>query len=154
MRKQYTIEGVRAAVRDNVSMAGVLRDLGLKPVGGNYKTVKAIITANSIDTSHFTGKGWNVGLKFKPKRVLKNEEIFVEESNYSCTWRLRERYKKLTGICVCQSCGLSEWMGKAIPLEIHHINGENRDNRLDNLILLCPNCHAQTEHYRGRAKKK
>lgn len=43
-------------------------------------------------------------------------------------------------------------MGKPIPLEIHHINRVNTDNRLSNLQLLCPNCHAQTEYYRGRAQ--
>ncbi|MBQ3977788.1 MAG: hypothetical protein II632_02960, partial [Bacteroidales bacterium] len=65
MRKvRYTIEDVRKAVVENKSIAGVLRQLGLKPIGGNYKTIKQIIADNRIDTSHFTGKGWNVDLAF------------------------------------------------------------------------------------------
>lgn len=153
-RGGYTIDDVKAAVIASKSMASVLRLLGLKPVGGNYKTVKRIIDAHGIDTSHFTGQGWNVGLAFKPNEGMADTEVFVENSNYKCSWRLREKYKRHTGISWCQSCGYSEWLGKTIPLEIHHKNGITSDNRVDNLELLCPNCHALTEHYRGRAKKK
>ena len=52
----------------------------------------------------------------------------------------------------CECCGLSEWMGKEIPLELHHKNGNHHDNTWDNLQILCPNCHGQTEHYRGANK--
>lgn len=154
MKKQYTTEDVISAVATNLSIAGVLRALGLKPVGGNYKTINNIIHKNNIDISHFTGQGWNVGLKFRPRAEVTDESIFVADSTYNCSWRLRERYKKHTGFNKCQICGLSEWHGHPIPLEIHHINGNNRDNRLENLQLVCPNCHALTEHYRGRAKQR
>ena len=49
--------------------------------------------------------------------------------------------------------GNYEWNGLPIPLELNHINGKNIDNRIENLEILCPNCHAQTEHYRGKSKK-
>ena len=152
-KRKYEIEDVRKAVAENLSIAGVLRQLGLKPIGGNYRTINRIISDNKIDTSHFTGQGWNVGLRFKPKQELKDSDVFVENSNYKCSWRLRERYKKLTGRTSCECCGLSEWRGLPIPLEIHHINGNNTDNRLPNLTLLCPNCHAQTGNYRGKGRK-
>ena len=151
-KKGYTIEEVRLAVVDNKSIAGVLRQLGLRPLGSNYRTIKRIIADNKIDISHFTGQGWNVGLAFRPNTGLSDEELFVENSSYKCSWRLREHYKKATGINHCENCGLSSWQGERIPLEIHHINGINTDNRLDNLKLLCPNCHSLTNNYRGRAK--
>ena len=151
MRKKYTYDDVKSAVAENVSIAGVLRQLGLRPIGGNYRTINRIIDENHYDTSHFTGKGWNVGLEFKPNLGLTDSDIFVENSPYKCSWRLRERYKSATGLSSCSSCGFSEWLGKPIPLEIHHINGVNTDNRLENLQLLCPNCHALTNNYRGRA---
>ena len=92
-RKQYTIEDVRQAVKDSRSIAEVLRRIGLRPVGGNYKTVHRLILKEDMDTSHFTGQGWNVGLQFNPKPILSEDAIFVKDSDYRCTWRLRERYK-------------------------------------------------------------
>ena len=148
----YTIEDVRQAVADNKSVAGVLRQLGLRPIGGNYRTINRLIADNQLDISHFTGQGWNVGLAFKPKAGLTDQDIFVENSSYKCSWRLREHYKKTTGINRCEKCGLEFWQGEQIPLEIHHVNGINTDNRIENLQLLCPNCHALTNNYRGRAK--
>ena len=51
---------------------------------------------------------------------------------------------------VCAECGIMEWQGKPLSLHLHHINGVNNDNRLENLQLLCPNCHSQTDSYSGR----
>jgi HNH endonuclease len=50
----------------------------------------------------------------------------------------------------CQRCGISEWRERRIALELHHVNGNGQDNRLENLVLLCPNCHSQTESWGGR----
>ena len=148
----YTLSDVKTAVAGNKSVAGVLRQLGLRPVGGNYRTINRLIVDNDLDTSHFTGQGWNVGLSFRPNIGVSDSDLFVQESSYKCSWRLREHYKRKTGISHCEKCGLRNWLGQAIPLEIHHINGINTDNRLENLQLLCPNCHALTNNYRGRAK--
>jgi AraC-like DNA-binding protein len=51
----------------------------------------------------------------------------------------------------CDECGLEEWRGKPLRLELHHLNGDGRDHRLENLRLLCPNCHSQTPNFGGRA---
>ncbi|MBO7435913.1 HNH endonuclease [bacterium] len=151
-RAGYTLSDVKQAVAENKSVAGVLRQLGLRPIGGNYRTIKRLIDDNKIDTSHFTGQGWNVGLGFKPNKGVSDHDLFVQNSSYKCSWRLREHYKKTMMISHCEKCGLETWQGQPIPLEIHHINGINTDNRLENLQLLCPNCHALTNNYRGRAR--
>lgn len=52
----------------------------------------------------------------------------------------------------CEKCGITEWMGEEIVLEIHHINGNHNDNRLENLQILCPNCHSQTPNFNGKSK--
>jgi hypothetical protein len=54
----------------------------------------------------------------------------------------------------CESCGLREWLGKPIPLELDHIDGDHTNNALKNIRVLCCNCHAQTDNWRGKKKKK
>lgn len=54
----------------------------------------------------------------------------------------------------CEQCGLTEWRGKPVGMQLHHRNGDGKDNRLGNLLVLCPNCHAQTENWSGRNKHR
>jgi DNA-binding CsgD family transcriptional regulator len=50
----------------------------------------------------------------------------------------------------CHDCGLEKWRGRPLVLQLHHVNGVRDDNRLENLVLLCPNCHSQTKTWAGR----
>jgi 5-methylcytosine-specific restriction endonuclease McrA len=54
----------------------------------------------------------------------------------------------------CERCGLTEWLGKPAPLQLHHVNGDGKDNRPENLQILCPNCHSQTDSWGGRNRRK
>ena len=60
---------------------------------------------------------------------------------------LEEGYKEYK----CECCGLTTWLNEPIPLELHHKDGDRTNNTLENFQLLCPNCHALTSNYRGRA---
>ena len=53
----------------------------------------------------------------------------------------------------CEACGLSEWLGQSLSMALHHVNGDGRDNRLENLQLLCPNCHSQTDNFSARNRR-
>ena len=147
-----TKEEYALAIKKSHSIAETCRNLGIIPSGGNYRVVNNAIKEYNLDTSHFTGQGWNVGLKFNPSPAQPIEEILVENSTYQ-TFKLKKRLLK-EGIKEqkCECCGLTEWLGDSIPLELHHINGDNKDHRIENLQMLCPNCHAKTETYRGRKK--
>lgn len=55
---------------------------------------------------------------------------------------------------VCDGCGISEWLGAPICIQIDHRNGISNDHRLENLRMLCPNCHSQTETYAARNRRR
>jgi hypothetical protein len=148
--KKFSKEDYENAAKVSLSYAGMCRYLGLSPKGGNYATLKNKIKEFNIDISHFTGQGWNIGLVFRPFKEYTLEEILQKDFPYS-TLRLKQRLLE-SGLkeYKCEGCKNIEWNGKPIPLELHHINGDRNDNRIENLQILCPNCHAQTKHYRGK----
>ncbi|MBA3873826.1 MAG: HNH endonuclease [Anaerolineae bacterium] len=152
--RRYNEEDLKQAIATSLSMADVLRKLNIRVAGGNYDMLQRRIEELNLDTSHFTGSAWLRGREnpFVRQRAL--EEILVENSTYVSSNNLRKRLIA-EGIFEhrCVSCGLDTWLDNKIPLEIDHINGDRRDNRLENLRLLCPNCHALTSTYRGKNKK-
>ena len=148
-------ELLEEVVKKSLSKAQVLKELDIVAAGGNYKTLNHYIKLYNINISHFTGAAWNQGERFKPfckKADLK--DILIENSTYRSTNGLR---KKLINEGIkkhkCEKCNLEEWNNLPIPLELDHINGINTDNRIENLQILCPNCHAQTDTYRGKNLK-
>ncbi|NDB87145.1 MAG: HNH endonuclease, partial [Alphaproteobacteria bacterium] len=83
------------------------------------------------------------------------DKILIESSNYTNTHYLKNRLWKV-GILErkCYECNIKEWRGKPAPLQLDHINGKRTDNRIENLRILCANCHAQTETWTGKNRPK
>jgi hypothetical protein len=129
--------------------------MGLKPAGGNYKLCQNLIKINDIDISHFTGQGHLRGKHHSYKTLIPLEEILVENSTYTCNHSLKIRLFK-AGLIEdkCKICGITEWRGEKLSLHLDHENGKNDDHRLENLRLLCPNCHSLTKTYCGKNKGK
>jgi hypothetical protein len=152
MRRTWTDDQLIEAVALCTSRAEVCRKLGLVPIGGNYKTVNHHVSRLGLETSHWTGLGTDRVRTGSVGRPI--EELLTYPSHHS-SYNLKKRLIK-EGILqeVCSRCKNTEWLGIPISLELEHINGDNRDNRRSNLCLLCPNCHSQTDTYRGKNMKR
>lgn len=150
--KKYSKEQLIEAVANSISIRQALQMLNVSAYGGNYQVIKGYIKELSLDTSHMLGKHSNKGRKLPTKRAL---EDYLSNSKYIQSNKLRKRLlRDKIFEHKCSSCNNSVWLGKPIPLELDHKNGNHRDNSLDNLRLLCPNCHAFTSTYRGKNKSK
>ena len=145
---KYTQNALIEAVKTSTSKRQVLLKLGVEPYGGNYDVLRKALLHFNIKTSHFSGQAWNRGLKLKPKQAL---EKYLKNEIPIQSYKLKNRLLKECVLKpVCVSCNQETWLGNPIPLELDHINGDNQDNQLSNLRLLCPNCHALTPTYRSK----
>lgn len=150
---KYTKEILSSVVERNVSVAGVIRDLGLHQSGGNHSHISNLIRKFDLDISHFSGRRTNSGTQHKGGVI--RELILGAPSDQRVHGRtLRRSLLKLGRENKCGYCGLKpEWNGKPLLLIPDHMNGKFWDNRPENLMLSCPNCHSQTLTFSGRNNK-
>ena len=136
-------------IKTSKSRSEVFRKLNATMSGSTFDIINKRILNENIDISHFKTFGENG----RPKYDL--ESILVIDSKYTNTDFLKKRLvKERIFKYECSKCKLSDvWMDEPIILQLDHINGNKRDNRLCNLRLLCPNCHSQTKNFSGRNYK-
>ena len=153
--RPYDKEELIELCKNSYSYAEVLRKAGRAQGGGNQATLKKKIKEFNIDVSHFTGQRWQESPNQQNNIITREKyqlnEIFVENSPVA--QKILRGYVERHQVIEykCQTCGCNgEWQGGIISLELDHINGNNTDNRIENLRYLCPNCHALTDTYRGR----
>ncbi len=144
--RRYTEAQFRETIANSKSIAEVIRRLGLGTKGqGNYFTMHRLITKLGLDTSHFTGQAWSRGRNL-PKRDIQNYLVLNKITAPTInSGKLRERLVS-EGLLKneCYDCGRTRWRDKPLRLQIDHINGNRWDNRIENLRILCPNCHSNT----------
>ena len=132
------------------NISDVLRELGYSTNGNSwgYQIVKERMEKLNLFFTKRNSMYYN-----RDNTALPLEKILIKDSEYNRT-KLKERLVK-EGLkeYKCECCGISEWNGKPLALQLHHINGIHNDNRLSNLQLLCPNCHSQTSNWRSRNQK-
>ncbi|MFE3072255.1 HNH endonuclease [Streptomyces sp. NPDC059247] len=150
---RWTPEVLAEAVAASTNMCEVLRHLGVAVVGGQHTHISRRVRAYGIDTSHFRAPS----RRGAPRLPRTPEALLVKQTGPRTRRVPGDRLARaLTESGVRKRCALcgneAVWRGRPLPLEIDHVDGDWRDNRIENLRFLCPNCHSTTDTYRGRGK--
>lgn len=153
---RYTKEMLEPIVLQSKSMSEVIRLLGLKQCGGNHVHLTKKIKDFGINNSHFLGKGWSLN-QIRATRHTKEE--FIEKILIldGLKWGSHDIKIKLYEFGLkeekCEKCGQGNiWCNEKLGLELHHRNEKHNDNRIENLQILCPNCHAQENNLYKKKK--
>lgn len=132
-----------------------LDKLGIPKGGCNYKTLKRKASKYSIDVSHFNNEYARTHNGKRSAINLKDDELFSKTSNHHKDIIKREYILRfLNNKPKCEICGIEDWNNQPIIFQIHHIDGDNKNNEKENLQLLCPNCHSQTDNFSNKKRKK
>lgn len=145
--EKFSREEIEQFVKESSSYAQLAKKIGYDNAANNgsaYRAVHQMIDKLNLDTSHFKGQGWN------------KDNVDLAKYVYGKTLQRGQALRDLVILRghKCENCNLKKWNGEKIPLEVHHINGDYLNSELTNLVLLCPNCHALTENYRNKNKRK
>lgn len=137
--KNFSLEEIKEIVASSKSDREVARKLGyVNTGGGSIRSIKNMYKEYNLDTSHFLGQGWN---KNNFHYDSFTEYSYKKNGKSTCAALIHLRGRK------CEKCGITEWLGQPINLEVHHVNGDRTNNSFENLKLLCPNCHSYTSTF-------
>ena len=151
-KTKYTKEILEPIVKESISIAQVLRALGLREAGGSHSHISRKIKEYELDTSHFLGKRANCGQNHKGGKKKSWQETLIkrEKGPRQHSHRLRRALIESGRAYKCVACGVgSNWNDQLLILQVDHKNRDWLDDRKENLDFLCPNCHSQTKGWCG-----
>lgn len=140
--QKFTLNEIKAICAKSQSYRQFALQLGYSE--NSTDSVKKLIDEYQLDISHFKGQGWSkdsVDMSIFQYNKSSKSDTMIRALTILRGWK-------------CEKCGRTEWEGQQIPLCVHHIDGNHINNQIENLQVLCPNCHAQTDNYCGRNKNK
>ena len=140
-------EKVLDVIPKSNSLNDVCAKMGLKGVNWYYTKISNIIQKYNIDTSHFGTQKQKTNGCFER---LSDDVFFSENTNRNGCNLLKRLIEGNYKTHKCEKCGREEWEGEKIPLQIHHRDGDHFNNKINNLEVLCPNCHALTDTFGKR----
>lgn len=150
--KDIPLERIIELIKESISLGQVITKCGFKGYGSHYSYLYKVIRENNIDISHFLGKCHKRGKIFESKIDI--EDYFSGKRPIKSDALKKQLIKRGIKEHKCEECGITEWKDKPAPIDLHHIDGNNKNNKLENLKILCPNCHTQTDTYAGKKLRK
>jgi Zn finger protein HypA/HybF involved in hydrogenase expression len=160
MKKRSRFWGIPTEVlaeitKDSNSIAEIIRKCEMISSGASYKILKKRLNHENINYSHIKlGLGSNTGRNFT-KEKIPLEKVLIENSEYNRANLKKRLVSELGWKEECAECeNKGEWRGKKLILQLDHVNGNSKDNRIENLRFLCPNCHSQTDTFSGKIHLK
>jgi hypothetical protein len=152
VKHKISDEAFIQAVKTSLSVRQVLKQFGLCAQGDAYKVFYRRAKSLNLDISHFTGQAWNRSKTFPSKFPLSD---YLSNSRPICSYKLKNRLlKEKVFSPICSHCSGEIWLGNPMPLVLDHIDGNSDNNSIENLRLLCPNCHFLTPTFAGKNKGK
>lgn len=151
MKLKMTEEKIKIAVTSSISIANALQLMEMSVTTANYRAFHKAVKKYNLDTSHFLGQAHLKNQNRNIGTTIPLDNILIKNSSYASIAHLKKRLLKNKLLTYqCYDCELTEWRGKPISLQLDHINGISNDHRIENLRLLCPNCHSQTDTFAGK----
>lgn len=143
-------DSLQRLLDDSKTYGEVLNKIDLSVIANNYNTLNKYIKLWSLSTDTIDKNRKQVIAH--PKYTKEDFEKSLEDG--TCSLKPHKILKKMVEYNLkeykCEKCGISKWNGKDITLELHHKDGNHSNNHIDNLQILCPNCHSQTNNFRAK----